>query len=284
MSAAPSPGSTRVSEKPKVTLSCLQCQQRKRKCDKSSPCGACTQSGIDCTPILRARKPRGRHVVGKDTDLKQRISRLETLLLAQNNGESGSPSNAVNATTKEAFDSAVSEIAGIQKLLEQAGIDDDDVDEDGSTPGSDMIETTIDPTFEVVLFGDRSCFVPPEILQIPSPTMQMSLLNIYLERVDQLIKVVHAPSLRLALAAADTTPAQQALRFAIYYAAVCTLSDQECYECFHCSRESLANQYDLAAQVCLSRAGLMTTPTMMVLQAYVIYLVSTGSKLRETMF
>jgi len=72
-------------EKPKVNLSCLQCQQRKRKCDKSNPCQACRQAGLSCTAISRARLPRGRHAQ-RDGDLRQRVARLEKLVSSQRNG------------------------------------------------------------------------------------------------------------------------------------------------------------------------------------------------------
>lgn len=68
------------SDKPRVSLSCRQCQQRKKKCDKNQPCQSCTQYGIECVPISRARLPRGRHASKQNSaDLRQRVARLESL-------------------------------------------------------------------------------------------------------------------------------------------------------------------------------------------------------------
>ena len=79
-------------ERPKLSLSCLQCQTRKRKCDKKNPCQACRQAGIACTAISRARLPRGRHAVQRGGgDPRQRIARLEQLLSSQRNA--GDPVN-----------------------------------------------------------------------------------------------------------------------------------------------------------------------------------------------
>ena len=67
-------------DKPKVSLSCRQCQQRKKRCDKNQPCQSCTQYGIECIPISRARLPRGRHASKQNSaDLRQRVARLESL-------------------------------------------------------------------------------------------------------------------------------------------------------------------------------------------------------------
>lgn len=41
-------------------LSCRQCQARKRRCDKRSPCASCELAGMQCVPLQRKRLPRGR--------------------------------------------------------------------------------------------------------------------------------------------------------------------------------------------------------------------------------
>ena len=66
-----------------VRLSCQQCQRRKSKCDKESPCSACKQAGLNCKAVERARLPRGRNVVKlqqKQTDSTSKATRLEDLL------------------------------------------------------------------------------------------------------------------------------------------------------------------------------------------------------------
>ena len=52
--------STITSPRTPASLTCLQCQQRKRKCDKQHPRQGCRQRGTECTAVLRARLPRGR--------------------------------------------------------------------------------------------------------------------------------------------------------------------------------------------------------------------------------
>ncbi|KAG8670601.1 hypothetical protein FPOAC1_010029 [Fusarium poae] len=58
---------------------CLQCSQRKTKCDRASPCTACIRSDLSCSvPGPRApRKARRRN----HHDIHDRLIRLENLLL-----------------------------------------------------------------------------------------------------------------------------------------------------------------------------------------------------------
>lgn len=75
------------SSAPRVRLSCETCRQRKIKCDKLSPCTSCERLGALCIPVERARLPRGRtgrpamhRAPESDSDLRDRVSRIEQLL------------------------------------------------------------------------------------------------------------------------------------------------------------------------------------------------------------
>jgi len=64
-------------------LSCEQCQRRKVRCNKSVPCSACIDGGIDCTPVQRQRLPRGRTATKRfprPADLGSRLQQLETAI------------------------------------------------------------------------------------------------------------------------------------------------------------------------------------------------------------
>jgi hypothetical protein len=65
-----------------VRLSCVQCQQRKTRCDKLVPCTACTKTGLQCCVVHRTRLPRGKSAKSriKSISLDERISRLEDLV------------------------------------------------------------------------------------------------------------------------------------------------------------------------------------------------------------
>ncbi|KAG5762531.1 hypothetical protein H9Q72_009373 [Fusarium xylarioides] len=61
----------------KRVLACVLCQQRKKKCDRNSPCSSCIKAKVLCIPSTSApkRKPR------KPTkELLARLERCEELL------------------------------------------------------------------------------------------------------------------------------------------------------------------------------------------------------------
>ncbi|WZH43102.1 Zn2-C6 fungal-type domain-containing protein [Fusarium acuminatum] len=80
-----SPSSTNVSTDPepskqrssKRVLSCILCQQRKKKCDRKTPCSNCIRLKTVCTPSLPA-PPRKRR--RPNQDLLERLARCEELL------------------------------------------------------------------------------------------------------------------------------------------------------------------------------------------------------------
>jgi hypothetical protein len=80
-----SPSSTNASIDPepskktasKRVLSCILCQQRKKKCDRKTPCSNCIRLKTVCTPSLPA-PPRKRR--RPNQDLLERLARCEELL------------------------------------------------------------------------------------------------------------------------------------------------------------------------------------------------------------
>jgi hypothetical protein len=264
----PSTTTTTIVEKPKVTLTCLQCRQRKRKCDKNNPCQACLEAGIDCTSVSRARLPRGRHVAAPgDSDLRQRVARLEKLLLGQHSTGTSSTSSPDDSSSLQAM--VTNEVVGIRELLDQ--VTENEVEDDYVYVESKQTE---DSGFDVMIFGDKSCYVSPDVLERPSEAISAILLDIYAQRVDPILKIVHLPTARIAFAAGTGGVAFEALRFAIFFAAVTTLSDQESLHYLWADRTMLRNRFQLATEVLMSRAGIMTAPTLTLLQAFVIHLVS----------
>ncbi|CEI63249.1 unnamed protein product [Fusarium venenatum] len=64
-------------QRPPRVLACVLCQQRKKKCDRKSPCSFCTKAGIQCIPSTPAPK-RSRRKPTKE--LLARLERCEELL------------------------------------------------------------------------------------------------------------------------------------------------------------------------------------------------------------
>ena len=117
----------------------------------------------------------------------------------------------------------------------------------------------------------------------PSPSHVFILWEVFKENVDPLVRVLHRPSIESMLIKASGKPnnlsrAAEALFFAIYLGAVVSLDSVQCGSLFHCTKEALINQYRMATEKALARAGFLTSSNLMVLQAFVIFLVCLGQR------
>lgn len=170
-------------------------------------------------------------------------------------------------------------VAGIRSVLEHDGPSDDDNDLQRPwqrTPSP----READPTSHFRSEETSSCD-PNRMLFESSAEGNISellpnldhffLLKVYHERVHALFMVLHWPSalilLKVANAAEDV--GVRALRSAIYFTSVCSLQDHELE-----GRTTILAQYRQRAEQAFVDAGLLTTTSFMVLQAFVIYLVS----------
>ena len=82
-----SPRTTRgyqmMSTADQALLACQRCTRLKTKCSKEQPaCAQCKNANVQCVPVLRARRPRGRNGGrgGRTAELYNRIGRLESLV------------------------------------------------------------------------------------------------------------------------------------------------------------------------------------------------------------
>jgi hypothetical protein len=120
---------------------------------------------------------------------------------------------------------------------------------------------------------------PIELPTHPAPFDMFKLWQIYCDNVHPLNKILHAPSFQRKMstygAQLHLAPSSdQALFFAVYVAALTSISPEECEAIFYTNREVLLDQYKLAAQVWLRRAGIWRTSELSVLQAFVLFLSS----------
>ena len=139
-------------------------------------------------------------------------------------------------------------------------------------PTSRPVETggpvTCDPN--KMLFGPSNDVGPVTM----TSKMNDFLLNVYHERVHALFNVLHWPS-TVALFNVSNKKEDvklRALKSAIFLTSVCSLLDHELE-----GRRAILDQYRQRAEEAFVDAGLLTTTSFMVLQAFVIYLVSTGT-------
>ena len=122
----------------------------------------------------------------------------------------------------------------------------------------------------------------------PKPHQVYILCDIYLANVDPIFKILHCPSLRKYLqenaAELDCSPGPgglEALRFAIYYAAVTSMDIGECRHRIGEDRTVLLARYRMGTESALAKADFINTVEMSTLQALAIYLVGVCSVARE---
>lgn len=112
----------------------------------------------------------------------------------------------------------------------------------------------------------------------PSPMQASSLWQSFLQNVNPLSKVIHAPAVqsRISEAGRDLDALDRptvALLFAIYTAAVMAMSDSECQANFGETRKALLSRYLFATQQALQAAGLMKVRSLILLQAFTLHIV-----------
>lgn len=106
------------------------------------------------------------------------------------------------------------------------------------------------------------------------------MCSIYILNVDPINRILHKPNLRTFISGAknnlDSMPGgskMQALMFAMYFAAVTSLTPEECMAQFGEQRQALLTKYRYGTEQALVHAQLLNSEEMVTLQALVIYLV-----------
>ena len=166
----------------------------------------------------------------------------------------------------------------MRDVLNQSSDDEDEGDE-------------LEPDFDSLNLaqGGRSGYVicAPDILpdvgsllKHPSRLEVQRLYSLFMMNVDPVVKILHTPSLRRYLieeiGKLDCSPGPRgwdALRFAIYYATVTSLTPDECFNQLDEERVVLLSRYRSSTELALARADFVNTEDMSTLQALVFYLV-----------
>ncbi|KAI5246088.1 hypothetical protein E4T43_02856 [Aureobasidium subglaciale] len=302
-----------------VPLSCTLCRKRKIKCDKQNPCSNCVSSQKECVPVVRARLPRGRNGgrKGINTELRNRINRLEGLVQSLNSGslpdnanyQSSIPKSRTNSETQASTFSGPSaikqqtldsreaspdttrfplgstlwtrlaqELDGLQTVLDNEGDDDvDNYEEVDSSPPSMPTDTSGTP---------RDLLFTSQLVETPvvSNAHIVEYLKIFRRNVDYILKFVHIPSFEKLLTAKEPyldqsadSPATQALMASAFYACICSISNSHCLSAFDRKQEDLRNEWQHVSFQCLSKVEIVKRPSLVTLQALSIYIAALRS-------
>ena len=123
--------------------------------------------------------------------------------------------------------------------------------------------------------------------QHPDPIQGFRLWQAFLDNVNPMTKLLHAPSVQKALLEAmgnlDKVPrAIESLMFAVYACAVCSMSNADCENVMGEARLVLLAKFQHAARQALVSAGWLKTSDIVALQAFTLFLVSMPPYLRRT--
>ncbi|KAK5045300.1 hypothetical protein LTR84_009406 [Exophiala bonariae] len=113
----------------------------------------------------------------------------------------------------------------------------------------------------------------------PQPTQIFLLWQAFLDNVNPIVKILHVPTAQKAVLDAmsnldHVSRAMEALLFGIYTIAVTSMDDGECQSTLQESKASALGRYRAASQQALRAASILKTSDMMVLQAFVLFLLS----------
>ncbi|OKO93642.1 hypothetical protein PENSUB_11921 [Penicillium subrubescens] len=160
------------------------------------------------------------------------------------------------------------EIEELQDILDHSSSDEEDV----PSP-----ESSHSGSHDGFLFGFYSLSHSLREFHPNLPKVSM-FWEAYRENVAPLITIVHKGTARTLLVEAAQNPDSldknnEALVFAIYLSAIVSLGPEQCMARFGEERSTLVKRYRFAVEQALSRAGLLNTQSLVLIQAAVLFLI-----------
>lgn len=181
------------------------------------------------------------------------------------------------------------EVEGIKAALEQpSDSDSDHGEEEEAFMSPESVGQSTDyqnspsafSSSPATIFGNRGAAegVP---LRHPSPERMKILRALYFRNVDPLLKILHRPTIDkmfdIFIVNPDDHPLSkpfEALFFAIYFAAVTSLSPENCRNFLGEDRTTLSARYRRSVEIALSKADYLSSSSLETLQALMLYDVS----------
>lgn len=177
------------------------------------------------------------------------------------------------------------EVEGIKAALEQSSDSDDEAgDGDGpeeTSPESGGPASYSSPSTYITspaVFASAIAGGAPDLLRHPPPERMKRLRDLYFQNVDPLIKILHRPTVEREFDVFMINPENnplsrtaEALFFAIYFAAVTSLTSESCQRQLGQDRALLVSQYRQGVELALARADYLNNTSLESLQALTLY-------------
>ncbi|KAL2842551.1 hypothetical protein BJY01DRAFT_200660 [Aspergillus pseudoustus] len=282
-------------------LSCVLCQQRKIKCDRTFPCANCLKAKVQCVPANQIPRRRKRRFA--ERELLDRLRHYESLLHQNDikfnslHGDAVGERDERQSVNLEAEsvdeDSRESPVFSAPSQSPQGkyraksfwrAMNESPGPEDPDTPAPpDVNESVVKNTWDQVysandpLFGSKDT---PDLSELhPEPSHIFKLWQVYLDNVDPLFKVTHTPTLQGRIIEAITNlknvkPALEALMFSIYCMATLSVMSYESDALVGPPQNETLAKYQAACRQALIRAQFLRSDDRDCLTAQFLYLVS----------
>ena len=113
----------------------------------------------------------------------------------------------------------------------------------------------------------------------PNPLIMFRLWQVFLNNINPLTKLLHAPTTQQRLLDASANIGNiskewEALMFAIYLSAIQSMTDEECQSVMSESKGALVRRYHTAVRSALLRANFIRSLDILLVQAFALYLLS----------
>ncbi|KAH8878606.1 hypothetical protein GQ53DRAFT_707023 [Thozetella sp. PMI_491] len=291
----PPPRPTRIT-KP-ADRSCMVCHRRKVRCDRKLPCSVCTKTGVLCC-YPSSDKPVQRHPRTTIADISARLGQLErTLVAVAESGSASKPAQDVpspglerESTPKNATgDSQPVDEALVtggysshyvnDTLLSRVIEEEKDIRSLLAAQGEAAAETLSSaPSISLLSLAYAPGSQLRSVAEEPPSTWQcMQLWQAFLQNVDPSVRVLHIPSSQVTLFTAigqkdSWAPEVSCLLNSIFFSAAISLTPEEIQGMLKRDKAVALAQFKLGLERSLVQANFFEKPTLMVLEAVVLFL------------
>ncbi|PYH81126.1 putative C6 transcription factor [Aspergillus uvarum CBS 121591] len=275
-----------------MSYTCRTCVRRKVKCDRLTPrCSSCRRGNHECSyqvPFPPTRKRKASEDLADRVARYERILRQHGLLDADTQTRvSGISPDPISFHYTEPAASTTGRVLAAKGTSRYVSghpwnnFGEEEVRRVFEEEEQEQREMTItserlvsDPLTDALMGSRRS------LLQYhPTHTEALLLWHMHVESVEPFCKILHIPSTSAMIERVSHHPelasdADECLVFAIYQFAVYAMTDEDCEQKLGQPRSTLSRRYHSAAQQALVNAAFLKTSDIQVLQALVLFLLS----------
>ncbi|KAH8701041.1 putative C6 transcription factor [Talaromyces proteolyticus] len=281
--------------------SCLTCRQRKVRCDRRAPCSNCIKAEKECSFIPPTRGKRKRTKPRKE-GLHAKLKRYEDFLRSHG-VKLETPEDASSDTDFEMesqhqagmlVEVAIPQInnfpeneATKPKLITKEGVSRYFDSAPWSNLGDEHPEVgEMDGSGDGLNVFESAMFLEPEqesrfenLARLhPHHDILHKLREIFTDRVDPLIKILHFPTFWAALSNglqhSRLSKSLEAGVFAFYLVTIGAMQEDECRDMFGAEKATIFSRYRHATRQALINARFLSTSSSMTLQAYAIFMMT----------